>query len=191
MIPRDVRQDWAFERHPHMGYNFRMSAMQSALGLGQLERLEYLVAARRIIAHGYEQVIRAEGCRWLIPPVVPEGSTHGYWCYTCKLDEELSGVDWRTFRRTFIEHGGDGLYGLWVPVHLEPVFRDLSFYGAPERSPHHDPRYRGTVKAYRAGDCPVAERLRRSLCLFKTGSQTLAKVDSQVEALQRTIRHYG
>ena len=191
MIPRDVRQDWAFERHTHMGYNFRMSAMQSALGLGQLERLEYLVAARRIIAHGYGQVIREEGCRWLIPPVVPEGSTHSYWCYTCKLDEELLGVDWRTFRRTFIEHGGDGLYGLWVPVHLEPVFRNLSFHGAPERAPHFDPRYRGTVKAYRAGDCPVAERLRRSACLFKTGSQTLSKVDSQLEALQRTIRHYG
>jgi dTDP-4-amino-4,6-dideoxygalactose transaminase len=149
-----------------MGYNFRMSAMQSALGLAQLERLDYLVAARRIIAHQYEQVIREEDCRWLIPPVVPEGSTHSYWCYTCKLDEELLGVDWRRFRRTFIEHGGDGLYGLWVPVHLEPVFRDLSFYGAPERSPHHDPRYRGTVRAYRAGDCPAAERLRRSACLF-------------------------
>ena len=108
-----------------------------------------------------------------------------------RLDEELLGVDWRTFRRTFIEHGGDGLYGLWVPVHLEPVFRDLSFHGTPERAPHHDPRYRGTVKAYRAGDCPVAERLRRSACLFKTGSQTLAKVDGQLEALQRTIRHYG
>jgi len=76
-------------------------------------------------------------------------------------------------------------------VHLEPVFRNLSFYGAPERAPHHDPRYRGAVKAYRTGDCPTAERLRNSLCLFKTGSQTLAKVDSQLDALRRTIRHYG
>ena len=191
MMPRDIRQDWSFERHTHMGYNFRMSAMQSALGLAQLERLEYLVAARRIIAHQYRQVIREEGCEWLIPPLVPDGSTHSYWCFTCKLDEELLGVDWRSFRRTFIEHGGDGLYGLWVPVHLEPVFRNLSFYGAPERAPHHDPRYRGAVKAYRAGDCPTAEKLRSTLCLFKTGSQTLAKVDGQLDALRRTIRHYG
>ena len=51
MMPRDIRQDFSFERHTHMGYNFRMSAMQSALGLAQLERLDYLVAARRIIAH--------------------------------------------------------------------------------------------------------------------------------------------
>jgi len=191
IIPRDMRQDWGFERHTHMGYNFRMSAMQAALGLGQLERLDYLVAARRIIAHQYEQVIRDEGCQWLVPPAVPEGSTHSYWCYSCKLDEKLLGVEWREFRKTFIEHGGDGLYGLWVPVHLEPVFRNLSFYGSPDRAPHFDPRYKGAVKAYREGDCPNAEQVRRNLCLFKTGSQTLDKVDGQLEALRKTIRHYA
>jgi len=36
MIPRDERQDWRFERHDRLGYNFRMSAVQAALGLAQL-----------------------------------------------------------------------------------------------------------------------------------------------------------
>ncbi|HID22501.1 MAG TPA: DegT/DnrJ/EryC1/StrS family aminotransferase, partial [Planctomycetaceae bacterium] len=80
-VPRDLRQDHAFERHDIMGYNFRMSAVQAALALGQLERLEALVAARIYIARRYEQVIRDEGCSWLIPPVVPEGVTHTYWTY--------------------------------------------------------------------------------------------------------------
>ena len=56
-----------------MGYNFRMSAMQAALGLGQLERLDYLVAARRYIGSQYEAAIRDEKCEWLITPHVPEG----------------------------------------------------------------------------------------------------------------------
>jgi perosamine synthetase len=73
MIPRDVRQDWSFERHDRLGYNFRMSAPQAALGLAQLERLDYLVAARRYIASQYEAVIREEECEWLVPPFVPEG----------------------------------------------------------------------------------------------------------------------
>ena len=191
MIPRDERQDWAFERHDRLGYNFRMSAPQAALGLAQLERLDYLVAARRCIAHRYETVIREEGCEWLKPPVVPAGSTHTYWCYPCKLDQDLLGVDWRAFRKTFIESGGDGLYGMWTPVHLEPIFQTLAFYGSPERAPHFDPRYRGDVKGYREGDCPNVETFRKSLCLFKTGMQTLDKVDTQVEALRRTIRHYA
>jgi perosamine synthetase len=191
MIPRDARQDFSFERHDSFGYNFRMSAPQAALGLAQLERLDYLVAARRYIAGRYERAIRGEKCEWLIPPYVPEGCTHSYWCYTCILDTERLGVDWRAFRKTFIAQGGDGLYGLWVPVHLEPVFRDLSFFGLPERSPNFDPRYRGQVKSYRAGDCPEVEAFRSRLCLFKTGMQTLARVDAQAEALQKTIRYYA
>lgn len=191
MIPRDVRQDYAFERHDRFGYNFRMSAPQAALGMGQLARLDALVAARRYIAGQYERVIREEKCDWLIPPFVPEGSTHSYWCYTCTLDVERLGVDWRAFRKTFIEHGGDGLYGLWTPVHLEPVFRTLSFFGSPERAPNFDPRYRGQVKGYGPGDCPNVEAFRSRLCLFKTGMQTLAKVEAQVEALRATIRYYA
>jgi perosamine synthetase len=191
MVPRDMRQDWSYERHDAMGYNFRMSAAQAAFGLGQLERLDYLVAARQYIASQYEAVIHDEKCEWLTPPHVPEGYTHSYWCYTCKLDEEKLGVDWRTFRQTYIEKGGDGLYGLWCPVHLEPVFRNLSFYGSPERSPNFDPRYKGGAKRYGEGDCPNVESYRKHLCLFKTGMQTLDKVNAEVDALRATIRHYS
>ena len=187
-VPRDVRQDYAFERHDIMGYNFRMSAVQAALGLGQLERLEALVAARIYIARQYERVIREERCEWLVPPVVPKGCSHTYWTYVCKLDPQRAGVDWRTFRKIFIEHGGDGLYSAWRPVHLEPVFRDLAFYARPEQAPNFDPRYAGGVKRYQAGDCPVCESLQPDLCQFKTSMQTLDKVRSQVDALRAAIR---
>jgi hypothetical protein len=122
---------------------------------------------------------------------VPEGYTHSYWCYTCRLDTDKLGLDWRAFRRQFVKLGGDGLYGVWCPVHLEPVFRALSFYGTRERAPHYDPRYRGKVKGYHEGDCPDVEAFRTQLCLFKTGMQNLDKVRAQVDALQAVIRHYG
>ncbi len=191
MIPRDVRQDWAFERHDRLGYNFRISALQSAIGLGQLERLDALVAARRYIATQYEAVIRNEKCEWLIPPCVPPDRTHSYWCYTCKLDEKALGIKWREFRKTFIQHGGDGLYGMWTPVHLEPIFQTMAFYGLRERAPNFDPRYKGRVKSYEEGQCPVAEEFRRYLCQFKTGMTTLAAVNAQADALQATIRFYS
>jgi len=190
-IPRDVRQDWSFERHDRLGYNFRMSAMQAALGLAQLERLQYLVAARCYAASQYETVIREEKCTWLIPPRVPEGCTHSYWTYVCRLDEKALGVEWRDFRRTFIQHGGDGLYSAWKPVHLEPIFQTMSFYGSRERAPNFDTRYKGRVKSYNEGDCPQIEALQRCLCQLKTSMQTRQKADQQVEALQKTIRYYG
>lgn len=190
MIPRDERQDWTFLRHDRLGYNFRMSAPQAALGLAQLERLDDLVAARCYVASQYETAIREEKCSWLIPPYVPSDRIHSYWCYPCKLDEKELGVNWREFRKAFIKNGGDGLYGTWTPIHLEPIFQTLAFYGSPERSPNYDPRYRGQVKSYHAGDCPNVETFRKTLCLFKTGMQTLDKVNSQVEALRSTIRHF-
>ena len=186
MIPRDERQDWSYQRHDQVGYNFRMSAPQAALGLGQLQRLDYLVAARRCIASQYEAVIRDTRCAWLTPPYVPENTTHSYWCYTCTLDEEMLGADWRTFRKAFIEHGGDGLYGVWTPVHLEPIFQNIE-----DRAPNFDPRYKGQVKSYNEGDCPNVEAFRRRICLFKTGMQTLDKVRAQVDALGATIRYFA
>ena len=191
MIPRDERQDWSFLRHDRLGYNFRMSAPQAALGLAQLERLDYLVAARCYIASQYEAVIREEKCDWLKPPYVPANLKHSYWCYPCKLDEELLGLSWREFRKIFIKKGGDGLYGLWSPVHLEPIFQTMEFYGSPERSPNFDPRYKGKVKSYKIGDYPNVESFRKNLCLFKTGIQSLDKVEIQVDALRETIRYYN
>jgi len=191
MIPRDERQDWSYERYDSLGYNFRMSAAQAAFGLGQLERLDYLVAARRYIAARFEQVIREENCKWLVPPVVPEGMTHSYFIYACKLDEKAVGVDWRTWRRTFIEKGGDGLYGSCLPTHLEPIFRTMSWHGAVERAPHFDPRYKGSVKGYRAGDYPNVESIYKGLCSFKTSMQTIEAVEREVAALRATIRHYS
>jgi perosamine synthetase len=187
-VSRDERQDIDFERHDVMGYNYRMSASQAAFGLGQLERLDALVAARIYIAGEYEKVILEEECDWLIRPITPEEYTHSYWTYVCKLDEKKAGVNWRKFRKQFIKNGGDGLYSAWKPIHLEPVFRDLNFYRTKEQSPNFDPRYHGKVKSYQSGDCPVCESVQPFLCQFKTSMQTLEKVQSQTEALRKTIR---
>ncbi len=191
MIPRDERQDWSYERYSELGYNFRMSAVQAALGMGQLERLDWLIAARRYIAGRYEAVIRDNDCDWLIPPHVPEGMTHSYYIYACIVDEDQLGVDWRTFRKTFIDKGGDGLYGASLPAHLEPIYRNMNYYGAFERAPHFDPRYKGQIKGYDPADHPNVESFRKRLCCFKTGMQTLEKVENEMAALHATIRHYA
>jgi hypothetical protein len=67
----------------------------------------------------------------------------------------------------------------------------MAFYGDRDRAPNFDPRYRGRVKSYNEGDCPNVERFQKTLCLFKTGMQTLDKVNTQVDALRSTIRYYA
>ena len=122
--------------------------------------------------------------------MTPDGSTHSSYIYACVVDEDRLGADWRTFRQTDIDKGGDGLYGAASPVHQEPVFQSLGFYGDPARAPHFDPRYQGEMKQYTDDDCPQVESFRKRLCQFKTGMQTLEKVEREMSALDATIRHF-
>jgi perosamine synthetase len=188
-VPRDIRQDWNFKRHPTFGYNFRMPVTSAALGLAQLERLEDLVEARRIIAGLYEEVSAA--VPWLIRQHVPDGYGHTWWAYVCRVDEQLLGQDWRTFRKKFIEFGGDGLYSAWCPIHLEPTFAQMNFYGDAYRAPHFHHLYKGTVKNYSRGDCPVCERIQPTLAQFKTSFQDYDIALRQAEALKHTIDYFS
>lgn len=188
-VPRDVRQDRDFRRHPTFGYNFRMPVTSAALGLAQLERLEDLVEARRIIAGLYEDA--AGDVPWLIRQKVPEGYGHSWWAYVCRVDEQMLGADWRTFRKKFIEFGGDGLYSAWYPVHLEPTFMRMNFYGDAYRAPNFHPLYKGNVKSYSRGDCPVCEEVQRTLVQFKTSFQDYDTAVQQAEALKKTVEYFS
>lgn len=188
-VPRDVRQDWSFRRHPTFGYNFRMPITSAALGMAQLERLDDLVTARKIISGLYDEIVH--DVPWLIRQKVPEGYEHSCWAYSCRIDEELLGADWRTFRKKFIEFGGDGLYSAWYPVHLEPTFRQMNFYGSAYRAPNFHPLYKGNVKSYNVGDCPVIEKIQPTIAQFKTSYQTYDEALKQAEALYKTVEYYG
>src|SRR3984957_2725736 len=52
--------DGAWLRHVRMGYNYRLSELQAALGVGQLERIHSLLAARAKVARGYSELLSGE-----------------------------------------------------------------------------------------------------------------------------------
>lgn len=187
-IPREIRQQPTYKRHDSMGYNYRMPILSAALGMGQLERLDAMVEARRIIAAEYDAVVG--DCDYLIKPYVPEGYEHSYWCYTVRLDPEKTDIDFNTFRSKFIEMGGDGLYGCWSPVHLEPVFQKMNFFGPAWRGPSFHPLYQGNVKRYSEGDCPVFEKIQPTMLQFKTSATTYEVARGQAEALEKTLEWF-
>jgi perosamine synthetase len=188
-VPREVRQDWEFRRHPTFGYNFRMPITSAALGLAQLERLDDLVAARRIIAGLYDEVVH--DVPWITRQFVPQGYESSCWAYVCQIDETMLGATWRDFRRKFVELGGDGLYSAWYPLHLEPTFRQMNFYGDAYRAPNFHPLYKGKVKSYQVGDCPVIERIQPTIAQFKTSFQTYEKAKQQAQVLADTVKYFG
>ena len=70
----------------HLGYNFRMTDIQGALGCAQMDRAESILAARARRAGLYDEALREFS--WLEPPVVPSGCVHGYQAYVCLFRPE-------------------------------------------------------------------------------------------------------
>ncbi len=64
-----------------VGFNFRMTDFQGALGVAQMEKAEMLLQARRDLAARYDQALTA--FPKLIPPYIPEGYLSGYQSYVC------------------------------------------------------------------------------------------------------------
>jgi perosamine synthetase len=87
--------------HPFLGYNFRMTEIQGAIGLAQLKKLDGYVQARRKNAHMLSRALRdVDG---VIPPYEPPDVEHAYYKYILTLDRSsprvCPGVDCRRHPR--------------------------------------------------------------------------------------------
>jgi perosamine synthetase len=64
-----------------LGYNFRMTDIQGALGCAQMDRAPWILERRRVVAERYDEMLA--DCGWLQTPKVPDGYVHGYQSYVC------------------------------------------------------------------------------------------------------------
>jgi len=74
------------ERYDEVGYNFRMTDMQAAVGIVQLDRIHNFIARRRTMAARYTEEISK--IAWLTPPCEPEGLRHNFQSYMVRLAED-------------------------------------------------------------------------------------------------------
>jgi perosamine synthetase len=110
-----------FESYPEIGYNFRITDIQAAIGLAQLDRLQELLARRRAVAERYQRALA--GHSFFIPPHVPAELTPNWQSYQIAL---RPGVP--LARNTVMER----LHAMGIPTrrgvmasHLEPPYRDM------------------------------------------------------------------
>ena len=69
-----------------LGYNFRMTDIQGALGSVQMDRAEWILSQRVDRARTYDNMLAEVD--WLDTPIVPEGYKHGYQAYVCLFRPE-------------------------------------------------------------------------------------------------------
>jgi dTDP-4-amino-4,6-dideoxygalactose transaminase len=86
-----------------IGFNYRMTDIQGALGSAQMDRADWILDRRRARAARYDELLADVG--WLRPPVVPEGLVHGYQGYVCLFAPEepsLASVDGLHLQRNLL-----------------------------------------------------------------------------------------
>ena len=140
---------------------------------------------RQAVASLFHDVVGA--CSWLVPQKTPEEYVHSYYTYVARLTGD--GPEWAQFRKKFVELGGDGFYGAWLPVYREPVFQKLSH--RVSQTPGRFPQYAGRMPDYREVSCPVLEEIQGRLIHFKTNYFDLDTARRQADILARTIQSFS
>ena len=114
-------------QHSEMGYNYRMSNISAAIGVGQLTVLAERVAARRANYRFYQTLLgEVKGVHFLPEP---QGYFSNRWLSCILIDPRLTGGITREDVRLAMEKENIECRPLWKPMHLQPLFQDAPYFG--------------------------------------------------------------
>lgn len=111
--------------HERLGWNLRMTNMQAALGVAQLERLDEFVSRKREMGKRYSE--KLSDCRGVqLPLPRTDYAENIYWVYGIVIDESL-GVDATHVMQQLAEKGV-GTRPFFYPMHQQPVLRGMGYF---------------------------------------------------------------
>jgi perosamine synthetase len=109
-----------FETHPNIGYNYRMTDIQAAVGRAQLERMPEIIARRRLLAARYTKLLNlAPG---VVTPHEPTWARSNFQSYCVRLPD---GVDQRTVMQRMLDAGVATRRGIMC-IHREACYMSSS-----------------------------------------------------------------
>ena len=114
---------------PVIGFNYRMTNVAAAVGLGQLERIEHHLEARRRLARLYhERLAGLEGR--IVRPTAETWAGHVYWMYTILLGEDVA----KSRDQVMLDMDAAGIETrpIFHPLHTLPPYQHLAGAGFPQ-----------------------------------------------------------
>ena len=162
LVRHTQRGSFLLSEYPHLGYNYRMTDIQGALGSAQMDRAEAILGGRSRCARLYDEAL--DDVSWLQTPAIPDGYIHGYQAYVClfapeeptmgnvarlheqRLDEdEVRRKDVRIGDTVLIERAGDV-----IPYLVQVVTDKRPSEAVPFAMPTHCPACGARPRAWRA-----------------------------------------
>lgn len=115
---------WYYEMK-ELGFNYRLSTLQCALGLAQLERADAFLTLRRNIAKRYDDAF--ENCTAIEIRKTPPDKKSSNHLYVIEIDFKKARID-RSSAMAELKRRGIGSQVHYIPVHLQPYYRERSGY---------------------------------------------------------------
>ena len=112
--------------HSTYGYNYRLSNICAAIGLGQMEVLDIRVARRREIFARYKSALSRPGIAFMPEP---EGLHTTRWLTALTINPTETGVTREDIRLMLLEHKIESR-PLWKPMHMQPLYTGAPYHGA-------------------------------------------------------------
>jgi perosamine synthetase len=156
----------AFQRprflHEHAGYNFRMTGYQAAMGLVQLDRIEFILEQKRRVAQTYDRLL--DDVRGIVTPVELDWARNVYWMYGIVVTEEFPLS--RDQLIAYLAEREIESRTFFCPMNMQPFLR--------------------RQEGFRDVPCPVAERLwERGMyipCGIDLADETLAEIVDHIRS---------
>ncbi|MBT7296659.1 DegT/DnrJ/EryC1/StrS family aminotransferase [Candidatus Woesearchaeota archaeon] len=108
--------------HENLGWNYRMTNLQAALGLAQLEQLDNFIIRKRKMGHLYDNYFNSINCIQ-IPKTKTKYANNIYWVYGIVLKNECS-MNAKEVMQQLSQYG-IGTRPFFYPMHLQPVLNKL------------------------------------------------------------------
>jgi perosamine synthetase len=152
--------------HDELGWNFRMTNLQAALGVAQLERLDEFVNRKRRMGQLYSKLLTGTpGIQ--LPVVSTDYAVNIYWVYGVVLDDDLHFDAIEAMRR--LGERQIGTRPFFYPMHQQPVFRKMGLFNGVS--------------------CPVSERIAERGFYLPSGlALTENEIETVVAVFKETIK---
>jgi perosamine synthetase len=162
---RDPGGSWL--SHARLGYNYRMSDINAAIGIVQMERLEEIIESRQRVAHEYISLLLDEPN--IILPTIDDATVMSWFVFVVRLTGEMALED-REGVLTYLRNHHIGCSNYFPPIHLQPFYvKDHGF---------------------KRGDFPVTERVAdRTIALPFHNRLTRMEIENVVGHLKQAIGH--
>lgn len=157
---------WYYEQID-LGYNYRLTDIQSALGLSQIKKLDDFILKRREIVNKYNEAFKE--LKEIVTPFENEYSKSGHHIYVLLLNlDKLKCGRKEIFEALQAENIGVNVH--YLPVYLHPYYKKLG---------------------YKKGECPVAEDIyNRMITIPLFPSMTDKDIKDVIEAVKKVLNYY-